>query len=261
MLRSNPDRLHPTVFLAPTVVGPFRNPASRQAAGGVFPFALATSICLSRFRICSEVCFLPVPIQGLCLAKIPSACIFRTFQLARVGQSNRLLTGKESRLLVNFLRRTKFSCGLVSTDCRREISLACSRNCSCHSTQEPPGSTAFGAYAVSCSIKITYFQPISTRFNKPSDLFWDRWSHLFNYLKINSLQICLHRAPRHPVGVCNFPDREFLKQCTSLCKEAIVDRLLAFLPSRLSRRQVDGRIVIGVAFAVIVPLKNSMVVE
>ena len=40
-----------------------------------------------------------------------------------------------------------------------------------------------------------------------------------------------------------------------------MDRLLAFLPSRLSRRQVDGRIVIGVAFAVIVPLKNSMVVE
>src|ERR1039458_9955231 len=39
---------------------------------------------------------------GLTLAKIPSACIFIAFHLARVGRSSRLLTVKISRLLFNF---------------------------------------------------------------------------------------------------------------------------------------------------------------
>ena len=38
----------------------------------------------------------------LCLAKIPSACVFIAFQLARVGRSRRLLTVKISRRLFNF---------------------------------------------------------------------------------------------------------------------------------------------------------------
>src|ERR1039458_941191 len=38
----------------------------------------------------------------LCLAKIPSACVFIGFQLARVGRSRRLLTVKISRHLFNF---------------------------------------------------------------------------------------------------------------------------------------------------------------
>ena len=38
----------------------------------------------------------------LCFAKIPSACVFIAFQLARVGRSRRLLTVKISRRLFNF---------------------------------------------------------------------------------------------------------------------------------------------------------------
>src|ERR1035441_10046900 len=38
----------------------------------------------------------------LCFAKIPSACVFIAFQLARIGQSRRLLTVKISRRLFNF---------------------------------------------------------------------------------------------------------------------------------------------------------------
>src|ERR1039458_5266773 len=43
-----------------------------------------------------------------CLAKIPSACVFRAFQLARVGRSRRLLTVKISRHLLNFLAGWSF---------------------------------------------------------------------------------------------------------------------------------------------------------
>jgi hypothetical protein len=46
--------------------------------------------------------FLKVLNAGLCLAKIPSACVFIPFQLARVGRSRRLLTVKISRRLFNF---------------------------------------------------------------------------------------------------------------------------------------------------------------
>ena len=45
---------------------------------------------------------------GLCLAKIPSACVFIAFQLARVGRSRRLLTVKISRRLFNFLAGWSF---------------------------------------------------------------------------------------------------------------------------------------------------------
>src|ERR1019366_5037149 len=38
----------------------------------------------------------------VCLAKIPSACVFIAFQLARVGRSRRPLTVKISRRLFNF---------------------------------------------------------------------------------------------------------------------------------------------------------------
>src|ERR1019366_2643687 len=44
----------------------------------------------------------------LCLAKIPSACVFIAFQLARVGRSRRLLTVKISRRLSNFSARWSF---------------------------------------------------------------------------------------------------------------------------------------------------------
>jgi hypothetical protein len=50
----------------------------------------------------------------------------------------------------------------------------CSRFCSGQSTQEPQGSTGIGAQAVICSIKITYFQQISTGFNKSFDLLWEQ---------------------------------------------------------------------------------------
>jgi len=50
----------------------------------------------------------------------------------------------------------------------------CSRNCSCQSTPEPQGSTGFGQYAVSLSIKSTYIHSISTGFNKRCDLFWEQ---------------------------------------------------------------------------------------
>jgi hypothetical protein len=46
--------------------------------------------------------------EDLCLAKIPSACVFRAFQLARVGRSRRLLTVKISRRLFNFLAGWSF---------------------------------------------------------------------------------------------------------------------------------------------------------
>src|ERR1035437_3055976 len=72
--------------------------------------------------------------------------------------------------------------------------IGCSRICSGQSIQELQGSTEFGMYTVSRSIISTYSQPISTGFHKRSDLFWDRWSHLFNYLKINGLQNYLHRV-------------------------------------------------------------------
>src|ERR1035441_163855 len=46
--------------------------------------------------------------RDLCLAKIPSACVFIAFQLARVGRSRRLLTVKISRRLFNFLAGWSF---------------------------------------------------------------------------------------------------------------------------------------------------------
>jgi hypothetical protein len=46
--------------------------------------------------------------EALCLAKIPSACVFIAFQLARVGRSRRLLTVKISRRLFNFLAGWSF---------------------------------------------------------------------------------------------------------------------------------------------------------
>jgi hypothetical protein len=56
----------------------------------------------------------------------------------------------------------------------------CSRICSCQSTKEQQGSTRVGRHALNSSIKSIYFHLISTGFNKLFDLFWDRWSHLFN---------------------------------------------------------------------------------
>src|SRR5665213_3210806 len=46
--------------------------------------------------------------EDLCLTKIPSACVFIAFQLARVGRSRRLLTVKISRRLFNFLAGWSF---------------------------------------------------------------------------------------------------------------------------------------------------------
>src|ERR1019366_483798 len=46
--------------------------------------------------------------EDLCLTKIPPACVFIAFQLARVGRSRRLLTVKISRRLFNFLAGWSF---------------------------------------------------------------------------------------------------------------------------------------------------------
>src|SRR5665213_2111794 len=50
----------------------------------------------------------------LCLTKIPSACVFIAFQLARVGRSRRLLTVKISRRLFNFSAGWSFGEAQVS---------------------------------------------------------------------------------------------------------------------------------------------------
>jgi len=64
----------------------------------------------------------------------------------------------------------------------------CSRFCNGQSTQEPQGSTGLGEETVSYSIKTTYFHSISTDFHKRCDLFWDRWSHLHNFRRLNALR-------------------------------------------------------------------------
>jgi hypothetical protein len=64
----------------------------------------------------------------------------------------------------------------------------CSRFCNGQSTQEPQGSTGPAAQAVCLSIKSTYFHSISIDFHTQYDLFWDRWSQLHNFHKLNGLQ-------------------------------------------------------------------------
>ena len=64
----------------------------------------------------------------------------------------------------------------------------CSRICNGQSTKEPQRSTSLGEETVNYSIETTYFHSISTDFHKPCDLFWDRWSHLYNSHKLNGLQ-------------------------------------------------------------------------
>src|ERR1039458_40439 len=50
----------------------------------------------------------------------------------------------------------------------------CSRFCVGQSTNDPQGSTGLGVDAVNYSIISTYFQQISTGFNKRCDLFWEQ---------------------------------------------------------------------------------------
>ena len=108
------------------------------------------------------------------------------------------------------------------------------------------------------SIKSTSFHSISTGFHKCSDLFWDRWSHLLNHLKINDLQNYLHRVTTDPVGVSSFPDVEFLKRCAEFVKEVVVNRLLAFLPRRPSMPLASGQVVGYIALAIGALHENSM---
>jgi hypothetical protein len=51
---------------------------------------------------------------------------------------------------------------------------SCSRICSCHSTQNPQGSTRIGSYNLNSSLKSTYFQQISASLHKRPDLFWEQ---------------------------------------------------------------------------------------
>jgi hypothetical protein len=75
-----------------------------------------------------------------------------------------------------------------SEDRHRRGRACCSRFCICQSTQEPQGSTGLAEEAVSYSIETTYFHSISTDFHKERDLFWDRWSDLHNYRRLNGIQ-------------------------------------------------------------------------
>src|SRR5208283_1769637 len=89
----------------------------------------------------------------------------------------------------------------------------CSRICSCRSTQKPQRSTGFGSCALNISIEITYFHPISTNFNKRSDLFWDRWSHPHKIYEMNGLQ-------RRVVEICWslwFSQLQFWRLCSGFC--------------------------------------------
>jgi hypothetical protein len=64
----------------------------------------------------------------------------------------------------------------------------CRRICSIQSTQDPLRSTSAGRYSLNISIKSSYSLLISTGFDKPFDLLWDKWSHLHNSHKLNGLQ-------------------------------------------------------------------------
>src|ERR1035441_3056309 len=81
-------------FLALAVKNPRRayNSARHRWSGGSIPERLALEAAKAA----------ALTIFNLCLAKIPSACVFIAFQLARVGRSRRLLTVKISRRLFNF---------------------------------------------------------------------------------------------------------------------------------------------------------------
>ncbi len=54
--------LQPAILLATAVIGLLRLPVSRRATEGVFPFAIITSSCRSRFMTCFGLYFLALPI-------------------------------------------------------------------------------------------------------------------------------------------------------------------------------------------------------
>src|ERR1035437_4346494 len=103
--------------------------------------------------------------------------------------------------------------------------LDCSRFCTCQSTKKPQGSTGTGQHAVRGSVKSSYFHSISIGFNKPSDLFWDRWSALFNYFIINNLYKFLHRVSIASTSHCGFLNAGFWELRARFCEEIPVNRL------------------------------------
>jgi hypothetical protein len=75
-----------------------------QAATHLFNWIQSLPHCGMTMTVCGG----NASCRRLCLAKIPSACVFIAFQLARVGRSRRLLTVKISRRLFNFSARWSF---------------------------------------------------------------------------------------------------------------------------------------------------------
>ena len=93
--------------------------------------------------------------------------------------------------------------------------------------------------ALSISIKSAYFHSTSTGFHKRFDLFWDRWSVLFNYCIINNLYKVLHRVSIASTSHCGFLNAGFWELRAGFCEEIPVNRLLGFLPNHSSKKLSD----------------------